>query len=216
MNRIILSLFFLAVFQFTLAQEIDNGFQAFDTNGPMGECLFPTNNQYQETFECDKTKSEIIEGVENCFTNLITSANFKCKINNVNNTGSIYTCNIQIYLGDVCVEVPFVGYINKQFSELEYDIKVEAKDNKYRVSFYNFHTDRMTLRGDAKSNGQSNLIHWQRINSLSKERAKTSRKKKIAEYDEMIAREEEYYKLEWQSVLKVMDALKHCTEDADF
>lgn len=215
MKQLLISMLLSILVSVGIGQTVNSNFIAFDTNGPMGECLFPQDNQWQEVVECNKTKEELLQGLSSILFDLKNAQDIKCEVNDENIVGTLFTCKMKLRMGDVAIEVPFVGEVHKPFSEVRFDCKVEIKDNKYRITFSNFYTDRLTLRGEAKSEGPSNVLHWQRVNSLTKERADT-RKKDIAEYDENIAREKYYYQAEWETVCKVMSILKTIGEDMDF
>ena len=74
------------------------------------------------------------------------------------------------------------------------------------------------IRGEAKSEGPSNLIHWQRLNSLKKERAETKKKSEIEEYDHQIAFEEASYQAEYDAVQMVIKGIRELSKllDVDF
>lgn len=83
-------------------------------------------------------------------------------------------------------------------------------------------TDRRTIRGEGKSNGPENRLHWQRVNSLVKERdeilvgtVKLSKRKQeeIDTLNEQIRLEEETYKLEYKTFCDMLDALKNVFVD---
>jgi hypothetical protein len=111
-----------------------------------------------------------------------------------------------------------VGYFPRSSSEIEFTICIEYKDYRFKYTLDNFYTKRRMIRGEAKSEGQSNMIHFQRINSLLNEKEAYRKEKetewrtkkieeaneKLKEYDMIIENEKKQYKLEYQTVLKII------------
>ena len=81
------------------------------------------------------------------------------------------------------------------------------REGKYRYTLTHFITDRWRIPGEGKDNGQSNIIHWQRVNSLTMEQA-AARGKKKDEYTSMINKEKASYKAEYNAVMAFIEGLK--------
>lgn len=216
-------LFFACIVVSSFAQvwQPVNQYNAFDTNGPVGECLFPEDDQLREVVECGKSIHEISEAVQSTLNLLNIDSQKRIKVNHLNVSSSLITFDVQLFLGSNQVAIPFVGAINKQYSEVKFQGKIEIKEGKYRITLYQFLTDRATIRGEAKSNGKSNVIHWQRINSLQKEikeivgnRKKLSSRKQeqVDEKERIIAIEKQIYIEEYKAVTDFMEALKTTSE----
>lgn len=81
---------------------------------------------------------------------------------------------VSIEIGDMLYGLDFMGapiyYQRKNLSEISFDCSIDIADSTLRYTLNNFYTKRRMLKGEAKSEGQSNTIHWQRVNSLIKER----------------------------------------------
>lgn len=204
---------------------VNSQYQAFDTNGPVGDCLFPSDDIMQEVVEVDSSKDEIRDAITSWANQIAVASNNRAKVNHFESTERQITFDMQLYLGSTTVDIPWVGLVEKQYSEVKYNCLIEIKDNKYRISFSKFLTDRVTIRGEAKSNGPSNMIHWQRVNSLTKERNKvignrsklsSKKQKEVDEYNNRINQEENIYQIEWSTVCEMMNQLKSCTKEVDF
>lgn len=203
---------------------LTNQFTAFDTNGKVGECLFPKDNKMQEVVTVEMSKAQIIDWFK-AWEHLTSTVDPKrMKINHFESTESQITFDMQLYIGSTVVDIPWVGLVTKHYSEVKFKSLVEVKDNKYRITFFDFKTDRVTIPGEAKSNGPSNLIHWQRVNSLTMERNEViggkqklseKKQKKVDEYNKRIKMETDIYKLEWQTVVNVMNQLKSANKQED-
>lgn len=219
-NIIILFLYiFSSAAVFSQVFEINSNYNAYDTNGPVGECLFPCNEDgkivFQEIIECETTKERIAEKFKDWANEINHSNSDRFKINNSYFSENVFSYDGQLYIGNTTVEIPWVGKVNKHYSEVKFHCKVDIRDNKFRITMTDFFTERITIRGEAKSNGESNVIHWQRINSLIKERD-DARKSKKDEYNQRIEEEEKIYKLEYEAVCNVMDKMKNCLNEEDF
>lgn len=199
-------------------------YTAFDTNGPMGECLFPMDNKCQEVVACEANKDDIGDAIQAWSKRVEMLYGNRVSVNHFERAGAQITFDVQLYLGSTIVDIPWVGDVEKQYSEVQYKVFIELKDQKYRITFFDFYTDRVTLKGEAKSNGPSNMIHWQRINSLAIERDEVignrtklsgSRQRKVDEYNNRINMEKSIYQEEWNTVCSIMKELKECTSSKD-
>ena len=91
---------------------------------------------------------------------------------------------------------------------------IDIRPGKYRYTLTNFMTDRWRITGEGKDNGPSNMIHWQRVNSLKKLLNKAISKKN-SPYNQMIEAEEASYKAEYEAVMNFIDGLKSFTNISD-
>lgn len=189
---------------------------AYDTNGPIGECLFPLNDTLVSIIECDKDKKSIKEDISSYFTLLQAESGKEIEISNYKSTESVIIADIQLFNGKTMIELPWVGFVEKHYSELKFHLHIDFKDNKYRVMCTNFNTERITIHGDGKSDGPSNRLHWQRVNSLTKERDKARKTSKKEEITSRIKQEEDIYKQEYASFKNFLNKLEHHSDEPDF
>lgn len=205
-------------------------YYAFDTNGPMGKCLFPINDkgedEIKEVIEYPgMSAKQISEKVQQWMYEITDKYDLKIE-NNDRFCGTdlvAFRSTVRLGLSVSSVNYVFahIGDFARYASEIKFSCRVEIKDGKCRCIFYKFMTDRRTIRGEGKSNGPENRLHWQRVNSLVKELndivagTEHSRKKK-QEADilkEQIRLEEETYKLEYKTFCDMLDALKNVFVD---
>lgn len=67
------------------------------------------------------------------------------------------------------------------------------------------------IRGAGEGKGPSNQIHWQRVNSLTKERDKSSPKsKRYQEKDHAITMEWTAYEMESEMINIMVNSLREC------
>lgn len=217
----------------SLAQQYGQNinFYAFDTNGPMGTCLFPINDkgedEIKEVIEFPgKSAKEISEKVQQWMYEITDKYDLKIE-NNDRFCGKdlvAFRGTVKLGLSVLNVDYGFahIGDFARYASEIKFSCRVEIKDGKCRCIFSKFMTDRRTIRGEGKSNGPENRLHWQRVNSLVKERDEilvgtvklTKRKQEeIDTLNEQIRLEEETYKLEYKTFCDMLDALKNVFVD---
>ena len=190
----------------------NSAYWPFDTNGPVGECLFPENEKGEAEMsgvvECDgKDAAAILAGIEE-YVRMLDSDN-QADID-----------DIRLYQNRLTFKVDLNV---RHYSEIEFACTVLAKDGKFKYTLSGFNTERQTIRGEAISEGPSNKLHWQRVNSLTKERnvyAQHHRnfemKQKYIAYNNQIALEEQLYQDEYQSVLDFIDGLSKVFVVEDF
>ena len=128
---------------------------------------------------------------------------------------TILKCEVEIPVGKELFETP-VGFFPRTKSNVTCKLEIKYNDSIMTYRLYNFYTNRRMIRGEAKSEGQSNAIHWQRINSLQKEKleyeGKNGRRAK-ENYDEivrLIEDEMKQYQDEYDTVTLFMERLKQC------
>ncbi len=204
-------------------------FSAFDTNGPMGECLFPINEKGEDEIKVvidfpGKSAKEISEKVQQWMYEMTDKYNLKIEDKYCGTDLVAFRGNVKMGLNVLSVTYGFahIGDFARYASEIKFSCRVEIKDNKCRCIFNKFLTDRRTLRGDSKSNGPENMLHWQRVNSLTKERddvidGKTtlskSKQEEVDAYNQQLRIEEETYKLEYKTFCDMVNSLKSIFDD---
>lgn len=201
-------------------------FTAFDTNGPMGKCLFPINEKGEDEIKevilfQGKTADEISEQVKKWAYEIKDTYNLKIddKDRYMGVDLVAFRGSVKLGLSVLSIDYAFahIGDFARYASEIKFCCRVEIKDGKCRCIFNNFMTDRRTIPGEGKSNGPENRLHWQRVNSLVKERDEliggkvVIPKRKQAEvdaYNEQIRLEEETYQLEYNVFANMINDLK--------
>ena len=183
---------------------------AFDTNGPMGKCLFPQNESgniiYSGIVESEFSADRIADLAKE-FVNSIPKmyrADISEKLEGTTKVG----CEVELKIGKRSFSVGIFGDDNigtweKPASTVKFNLMIEIRNKKYRYSLYTFTTDRYRIPGEGKDKGPSNMIHWQRVNSLQKE-MDDSRKSKKPEFQEMIDYENKLYQEEYDAVQNLL------------
>lgn len=202
-------------------------YYAFDTNGPMGKCLFPINengeDEIKEVIEFpNKTADEISEQVKKWAYEITDKYNLKINNDKDRYMGSdlvAFRGEVKLGLSTLSVDYGWVhiGDFARYASEIKFSCNVYIKDGKCQCIFNKFMTDRRTIRGEGKSNGPENRLHWQRVNSLTKERDKLiggktklskSKQEEVDAYNEQIRFEEATYQLEYNVFANMLNDLK--------
>ena len=83
---------------------------------------------------------------------------------------------------------------------------IEIRKEKYRYTLNNFFTQHRRIPGDGKSDGPSNMIHWQRVNSLTKEMP--AKGKMREKQQQMIEDEKVTYQAEYNAVQDILNGIK--------
>ena len=108
-------------------------------------------------------------------------------------------------------------------SEVDFICKLEFRNGRFRYTLNDFKTSRRTISGEAKNNGQSNEIHWQRVNSLKREypdlpadtgNLSRRQRSKIYDYNEQLEFETALYHLEYGAVLDFINVLKNSVSNS--
>ena len=176
----------------------------FDTNGPMGDVLFPENE------EGDVVISEVISASFRADTLKALAMQFidemdrtdEVNVSKIDEGITKITANVEVKEGTRYVEIPYGPAIERARSFVDFTMVIDFRDGKYRFTLSNFNTDRWRIRGDGKDQGPSNRIHWQRVNSINKDFKRKSTRA------EMIAEEEDAYAEEYKAVMAFVDKLK--------
>lgn len=215
MKKILAILALSLVTSYVNAQNLMN--YAFDTNGPVGECLFP--EEYRTTVNTN-VSADTIMGLAKEFLYTF-SKKYKANVSNEFEGITKLACDIELKVGKKYISVGVaglgwsagVGTWEKAASTISFNLMIEIKDKKYRYTLSNFITDRYRIPGEGKDQGPSNMIHWQRVNSLTKEMPK--RGKKRTEYENMINLEKALYQGEYAAVQDVLKGLENLTVPED-
>lgn len=206
-------LIFISLLTFTAgAQNLMN--VAFDTNGPVGDCLFP--EEYKVVVNTN-VSADTIMGLAKEFLYTFTketNANISHEMEGITKLA----CDLELKVGKKYISVGVwrpgnIGTWEKAASTISLNLMIEIKDKRYRFTITNFITDRYRIPGEGKDRGPSNLIHWQRMNSLTKEMPK--RGKKRVEYENMIIFEKTLYQAEYDAVQDLIKGLENFTNNED-
>lgn len=190
---------------------------AFDTNGPMGECLFPQDESGNIVFtgivETDFSADTIMGLAKEFLYSL--SKKYKAKTSNELEGITKVACDIELNVAKGYISVGNIGSWEKSTSTVKFSMILEIRNKKYRYTLNNFITDRYRIPGEGKDQGPSNMIHWQRLNSLTKE-MNDARKKEQEHFQELIDYEKALYQAEYNAVQDVILGLKSFTRIDDF
>lgn len=148
---------------------------ATNTNGEVEKRLFPEDSNggvlFSDIIETDYSADSIMLMVDDYIQSLKSLNN--CEVENVSKSGRSCTYNIQANIGKQLWGIELFGSplfaINRDASHVKFKCVVEIREKKYKYTFFDFETNRNTISGEAKNDGQPNTIHWQRINSLNRE-----------------------------------------------
>lgn len=153
----------------------------------------------------------------------------KCIVKRLSNSTRTSTYSIQLNVGKQAWGVEFWGTplfaLYRDASHVKFKCIIEARTGKYKYSLIDFETNRNTIRGEAKNDGQPNVIHWQRINSLTKERdayasthdiSKRSVKEILFDFNSQIAYEACLYQAEYDATKRFEEGLKKLIFEDDF
>jgi len=195
----------------------------FDTNGPIGKCLFPQNDYgdiifrdvIQSDFSADRISDLAIE-----FINSIPKI-YRADISDKLEGSTKVGCEVELKIGKRNISIGIFGDDNigtweKPASTVKFNLMIEIRNNKYRYTLHSFTTDRYRIPGEGKDKGPSNMIHWQRVNSLQKEMDDARRSKK-PEFQAMIDYENELYQEEYNAVKQFLSGvISFAKNDDDF
>lgn len=196
-------------------------FRAEDTNGPMGDCLFPMDENgkiiYQGVDSVHQFSKENLQSMFDEFMQYLGKEN-DYDIREIEK-GKSYDINISV--GKIDVNVGFVQW-ERDMSTVRCHVKLQCKDGRYKYTVNPYETNRWTIRGEGKSDGHPNVIHWQRVNSLTKEQIEFANthnlkrekyQKEYEEYDTKIAAEHYSYQAEYEAVLLLVNHVSNYCEE---
>lgn len=203
-----LAIFICALFALTaFGQQIS--FTAFDTNGPMGECLFEENENgeiiYSGVVETPFSADTVL-GLAREYLYTIEKK-YNAKISDRFEGVTKVACDVELPVGIKFINAAWAGMIAKAAAIVKFNLVIDIRPGKYRYTLTNFTTDRWRIPGEGKDNGPSNMIHWQRVNSLQKE-LDHAKKKDKEEYVQMIEKEKASYEAEYKTVIDFIEGLK--------
>lgn len=209
---IICLLFIIISAPFAVAQNVIN--TATDTNGSAEDFLFMQNEKGEIVY------SEIIDVPFSADTIIGLSREFLYKTENsgvgkVSNRFegiTMVACDIELPVGTAVISVGAwnpgnIGVWYKAASTVNFNLIIDIRPGKYRYTLTHFVTDRWRIPGEGKDKGQSNMVHWQRVNSLYKELVEVKDKDKH-EIEAMIEKEKAAYRLEYDAVMSFINELK--------
>ena len=176
----------------------------FNTNGPMGDVLFPENEEGDvvisevvlASFRADTLKALAMQFIDEM------DRTDEVNVSKIDEGLTKISANVEVMEGTRYVAIPYGPAIKKARSVVDFTMVIDFRDGKYRFTLSNFNTDRWRIRGDGKDQGPSNRIHWQRVNSIKKEFIWKSTR------EEMIAEEEDAYAEEYKAAMAFVDKLK--------
>lgn len=197
---------------------------AFDTNGPTGKNLFPQNEDGDITFskiiEVNGNSEQIKDVVKSYIYTYASRHDIDIKDPIESELKLQY--QLKYPVGKENVKIggawgnPFISFL-RDASRVIFNCTIEIRNGKFKYTLSDFETNRRMIRGEAKNNGQSNTIHWQRVNSLAKERnrfiqkndtTKRKNKEELYDYNSQIAYEEAQYKKEYASIIMFISGLE--------
>ena len=218
MRRFILFLHFGLLSFVAIAQNLN--WRAFDTNGPVGECLFPQNDNgeivYTGVVECDLSADSIFGLTKEFIYDISKRYKADCKVELEGITKMAYKVKLPIGKSYISVGIwstDNIGTWERAYSEISFDLVIDIRRGKYRYTLNNFFTQRRRIPGEGKNDGPSNLIHWQRMNSLTKETPQKGTKRD--EYLKMIENEKIIYQAEYDAIQLVIEGIKNITVISD-
>lgn len=182
---------------------------AFNSNGPMGEVLFPQDSVGNITLTGIVNipySADTIKGLVQDYLYMVGKSNGS-DVKDMYNGLTIVGCEINLKVGARLFAIPYAGTFIRPASKVSFKVLIEIRNGMLRYTLNNFYTKRWRISGEGKDQGPSNMLHWQRINSINKdaESDKEIRKNK----DNMIKAEEYIYKEEYKSVMDVINGFNN-------
>lgn len=229
MKKVILFLMVVAFsFQVGYAQNMLH--YALSSNGEKEWTLFPENSNGDVVFssivETPFSADTILMAADSYILALNAPGNCEVKTVSKSNIKNVYS--IQLNVGKQLWTIELYGsplfVVNRDVSHVKFTCVIEARKGKYKYSLIDFETNRRNLPGEAKNDGQPNVIHWQRVNSILGERkkycsshnaSKRQTQQDIYSYNEAIAEETYLYFDELNSVRRFEEGLKNLTFAVD-
>lgn len=202
MKRVLFTLLFATIPLTFFGQQIS--FTAFDTNGPMGDVLFEQNENGEIVY------TGIVETLFSADTVLGLAREYLYTIEKKYNARisdrfegvTKVACDVELPVGTKYIDASWAGIIAKAAATVSFNVVIDIRPGKYRYTLTNFKTDRWRIKGEGKDNGPSNMIHWQRVNSIKKDVPKK-------EAEKMIEQENVSYQGEYRAVMDFIEGLKN-------
>lgn len=229
MKKVILLIITITIsFQVEYAQNMLH--YALNSNGEKEWTLFPENANGEVVIssivEAPFSADTILMAADSYITSLNAPGDCEVKTVTKSNIKNVYS--VQLNVGKQLWAIELFGsplfVINRDVSHVKFTCVIEARKGKYKYSLIDFETNRRTLSGEAKNDGQPNVIHWQRVNSILKLRRQyclshknpnRMAKQDIYSYNEAIAEETYLYFDEYNSVKRFEEGLKNLTFTVD-
>ena len=215
MKRFFATSLFLFIGLSLMGQNLMN--YAFDTNGPVGDVLFDQNDNgeivYSGVVEVPFSADTLFGLAKEFLYDL--AKKFGAEVSDRFEGVTKVACDIELPVGTRFIDVGYVGVWGKAASTVSFNLVIDIRSGKYRYTLSRFVTDRWRISGEGKDEGPSNLIHWQRVNSLTKELAETRSAKKKEELSEMLERERIAYSGEYNAVMDFIHGLESFTSIDD-
>lgn len=230
MKRIIYFLLAILICAFSAnAQNLRH--YAISTNGEKGECLFPEDASGNVIF------SKIVETPYSADSIMVAADDFimsknvsdRCEVKCLSKSTRTSSYSVQVNIGKQAWGFEFWGsplFVSvRDASHVKFKCIIEARNGKFKYTLFEFETNRHTLQGEAKNDGQPNVIHWQRVNSLTKERDKfvsshnaesRTNREVIFDFDSQIAYEACLYQMEYDATMMFVNGLDNLKIDDDF
>ena len=229
MKKVLLLIVTIAIsYQVEYAQNMLH--YALNSNGKKEWTLFPENANGEVVIssivEAPFSADTILMAADSYITSLNAPGNCEVKTVTKSNIKNVYS--VQLNVGKQLWAIEYFGsplfVINRDVSHVKFTCVIEARKGKYRYSLIDFETNRRTLPGEAKNDGQPNTIHWQRVNSilrlrkqycLSHNTSNRKAKEDVYSYNEAIAEETYLYFDEFNTVKRFEEGLKNLTFAVD-
>ena len=229
MKKVLLLILTITIsFQVEYAQNMLH--YALNSNGEKEWTLFPENANGEVVISSIVKAPFSADTILMAAYSYITSLNAPgdCEVKTVTKSNIKNVYSVQLNVGKQLWAIELFGsplfVINRDVSHVKFTCVIEARKGKYKYSLIDFETNRRTLSGEAKNDGQPNLIHWQRVNSILKLRRQyclshknpnRMAKQDIYSYNEAIAEETYLYFDEYNSVKRFEEGLKNLTFTVD-
>lgn len=226
-----LSLLLTVLIHFVLVPAQNLLHYAISTNGEKGECLFPEDESGNVVFSSIIDVPCSADSIMLFVDDYISAQNIsdKCVIKNLSKSSRTSTYSIQLNIGKQMWGVEYWGsplfVFTRDASHVKFKCIIEVRNGKFKYSLVDFETNRNTIRGEAKNDGQPNIIHWQRVNSLTKEKSnylskndpnKRKVKEVLFDFNSQIAYEACLYQAEFDATKKFEDGLRNLKWTDDF
>ena len=156
----------------------------------------------------------------------------ECEINYIVDTSRKIVAEITMPIGKQYFALEFWGSPiaawNRDASRIKFTCTVDFLNNKYRYKLDNFWTENRRVRGEAKDNGETNVIYKQRVSCMQREYDEyamthyvTQRtvKEKLYDLQAAINNEKILYQASYKAVMDFIDGmrnLKKVDADGDF
>lgn len=226
-----LSLLLAVVFQVVLNPAQNLLHYAVSPNGERGECLFPEDESGNVVFSSIIDVPCSADSIMLFADDYISAQNVsdRCVVKNLSKSSRTSTYSIQLNIGKQMWGVEYWGsplfVFARDASHVKFKCIIEARNGKFKYSLVDFETNRNTIRGAAKNDGQPNVIHWQRVNSLTKEKKEyaaknDTNKRKVKEvlfdFNSQIAYEACLYQAEYDATRRFEEGLINLKWTDDF